>query len=83
MDPGRGGWTNRGAAGHRKAEAGKNGKQSSPWEKFHKSGCMLAAGVQVSSGLLEDCFQNNLQQEGKIQKLQSWRGSCEDLLGRI
>lgn len=66
-----------------KTEAGKNGEQSGSWEKFHKSGCMLAVGLQVSSGLLEDCFQNNLQQEGKIQKLQSWRGSCEDLLGGI
>lgn len=41
------------------------------------------AGVQALSGLLEDCFQNHLQQEEKIQKAQNWRGSCEDLCGGI
>ena len=52
--------------GAARAEAGGKRGQSGSLEMLPKSGGM-SARVQVSPGLLEDCFQNNLQQEGKIQ----------------
>ena len=48
-----------------RAEASRRGKQ---WGSRRSFPVGIHAGggrVQVSSGLLEDCFQNNLQQEGK------------------
>ena len=48
-----------------RAEASRRGKQWGSWRSFPVGIHAGGGRVQVSSGLLEDCFQNNLQQEGK------------------
>lgn len=50
--------------------------------KASQGGC-APAGIQGPSVLLEDCFQNNLQQKEKTGKPRNWRGPCKDLSGSM